>query len=47
VLVGSVVLFFYRRIVQDKQRVTFREEVPSEPSPEQMALLRDEAVVVD
>src|SRR5215813_3717127 len=45
VLVGSVLLFFYRRIIQDKQRVTFREEVPSEPSAEQMALLREEAVV--
>jgi amino acid transporter len=45
VLVGSVLLFFYRRIVQDKQRVTFREEVPTEPSAEQMALLREEAAV--
>jgi amino acid transporter len=45
VLVGSVVLFFYRRIVQDKAKVTFREEVPTEPSPEQMALLREEATV--
>jgi len=43
VLVGSVVLFFYRRIVQDKQKVTFREEVSTEPSAEQMALLREEA----
>jgi amino acid transporter len=45
VLVGSVLLFFYRRIVQDKTKVTFREEVPTEPSPEQMALLREEAAV--
>jgi amino acid transporter len=45
VLVGSVLLFFYRRIVQDKQRVTFREEVPDMPSAEQMALLRQEATV--
>jgi amino acid transporter len=45
VLVGSVLLFFYRRIVQDKQRVTFREEVPDMPSAEQMALLREEATV--
>src|SRR5262249_33704931 len=45
VLIGSVLLFLYRRIIQDKQRVTFREEVPSEPSAEQMALLREEAVV--
>jgi amino acid transporter len=43
VLVGSVLLFFYRRIVQDHQKVTFREDVPSEPSPEQMALLREES----
>jgi amino acid transporter len=43
VLVASVLLFFYRRIVQDKQKVTFREEVPAEPSPEQMALLRAES----
>jgi amino acid transporter len=47
VLVGSVLLFFYRRIVQDKERVTFREEVPTEPSAEQMALLRQEAAVAD
>jgi amino acid transporter len=45
VLAGSVVLFLYRRIVQDKAQVTFREEVPTEPSPEQMALLRQEAAV--
>jgi amino acid transporter len=43
VLVASVLLYFYRRIVQDKQKVTFHEEVPAEPSPEQMALLREEA----
>src|SRR5689334_818456 len=46
VLVGSVLLFFYRRIVQDKQRVTFREQVPEMPSAEQMALLRQEAATV-
>ena len=46
VLVASVVLFFYRRIVQDKQKVTFREQVPDMPSAEQMALLREEATVV-
>jgi amino acid transporter len=43
VLVASVLLYFYRRMVQDKQKVTFREEVPAEPTPEQMALLREEA----
>ena len=45
VLAGSVVLFLYRRIVQDKEKVTFREEVPTEPSPEQLALLREEEAV--
>jgi amino acid transporter len=45
VLVGSVLLFFYRRIVQDKARITFREQVPAEPSAEQMALLTQEAAV--
>src|SRR6266581_6303 len=45
VLAGSVLLFFYRRIVQDKARITFREEVPDMPSAEQMALLREEAAV--
>ncbi len=43
VLVASVLLFFYRRVVQDKSKVTFREEVPSQPTPEQMALLRQES----
>src|SRR6266516_1844769 len=46
VLIGSVLLFFYRRIVQDKQKVTFREQVPEMPSAEQMALLREEEAVV-
>jgi amino acid transporter len=46
VLIGSVLLFFYRRIVQDKQKVTFREQVPEMPSAEQMALLRQEAATV-
>ena len=45
VLVGSVLLYFYRRIVQDKARITFREQVPAEPSAEQMALLTQEATV--
>ena len=30
VLIASVLLFFYRRIVQDKEKVTFREEVPAD-----------------
>jgi amino acid transporter len=45
VLVGSVILYLFRRIVQDKARVTLREQVPAMPSPEQMALLEQEAVV--
>jgi amino acid transporter len=45
VLIASVLLFFYRRIVQDKSKVTFREEVPQMPSAEQMALLREEEAV--
>jgi hypothetical protein len=45
VLIASVLLFFYRRIVQDKQKVTFREQVPTMPSAEQMALLREEETV--
>jgi hypothetical protein len=45
VLIASVLLFFYRRIVQDKSHVTFREQVPDMPSPEQMALLTQEAAV--
>ncbi len=46
VLVVAVLLFFYRRIVQDKARITFREEVPAEPSAEQMALLSQEEAAV-
>src|SRR5260370_8113044 len=46
VLVGSVLLFFYRRIVQDKAQIKFREDVPDMPSAEQMALLRAEPPVV-
>ncbi|HUB39473.1 MAG TPA: APC family permease [Streptosporangiaceae bacterium] len=46
VLVASVLLFFFRRLVQDKARITFREQVPAEPTAEQMALLRQEQDVV-
>jgi amino acid transporter len=45
VLVGSVLLFFFRRLVQDKSRITFREQVPDMPSAEQMRLLAEEAAV--
>jgi amino acid transporter len=47
VLVGSVILYAYRRIVQDKGRITFREEVPQLPTAEQMVLLNQEAVPAD
>jgi amino acid transporter len=32
VLVGSVLLFIFRRVVQDKEPVHFREEVPTMPT---------------
>ena len=45
VLVASVALFFYRRAVQDKQKITFRDkDVPTMPNAEQMELLREEAI---
>ena len=45
VLAGSILLFFYRRIVQDKAKLTFRDEnVPTMPNAEQMALLHEEEV---
>jgi amino acid transporter len=47
VLIGSVILYAYRRIVQDKSRITFREEVPQLPTAEQMVLLNQEAVPAD
>jgi amino acid transporter len=45
VLVGSVILYLFRKIVQDKSRVALREQVPDMPSPEQMRLLAEEATV--
>ncbi len=45
VLIGSVVLYAYRRIVQDKSRITFREQVPQMPTPQQMVLLNQEEAV--
>ena len=47
VLIGSVILYAYRRIVQDKSHITFREEVPQLPTAEQMVLLNQEAVPAD
>jgi amino acid transporter len=45
VLAGSVVLYAYRRIVQDKSRITWREKVPQMPTPQQMVLLNQEEAV--
>jgi amino acid transporter len=45
VLVASVLLYFYRRVVQDKAKITFRDrDVPKMPNEEQMALLREETI---
>jgi amino acid transporter len=45
VLVASVLLFFYRRIVQDRKPLTFRDEnVPLTPSEDEMRLLREEVM---
>ena len=46
VLVASVLLFFYRRAVQDKAKITLRDRnVPTLPNEEQMKLLREESMV--
>ncbi len=43
VLVASVLLFFYRRVVQDKAKITFRDaDVPTMPDERVMALLMEE-----
>ncbi|HEV8565090.1 MAG TPA: APC family permease [Actinomycetota bacterium] len=45
VLAASVLLFFYRRAVQDKAKITFRDtDVPTMPTEQQMALLREETM---
>ncbi len=45
VLVISVLLFFYRRAVQDRAKITFRDtDVPTMPNAEQMLLLQEESV---
>jgi amino acid transporter len=46
VLVGSLVLFVFRRVVQDGDRVHFREEVPEVPSAEEQAELGIPAATV-
>jgi amino acid transporter len=45
ILVGSILLFVFRRVVQDRMPITFRDVTPTMPTPEQMALLQDEVVV--
>lgn len=42
VLVIGVLLFFFRRVVQDRERIHWREETPTMPDERQMALLREE-----
>jgi amino acid transporter len=45
VLVASVLLFFYRRAIQDRKRITFRDlDVPTMPNEDQMRLLREEVM---
>jgi amino acid transporter len=45
VLVASVLLFFYRRAVQDKKPITFRDlDVPTMPNAMQMELLKEETI---
>ncbi len=39
VLLGSLVLFFYRRVVQDKEPIHMREDTPSVPDDAERALL--------
>jgi amino acid transporter len=39
VLLGSLILFWFRRVVQDGEPVHFREEVPLEPDAEERAAL--------
>jgi hypothetical protein len=47
VLVASVLLFFYRRAVQDNAKITFRDrDVSLVPNEEQMKLLHEEEVPV-
>lgn len=42
VLVIGVLLFFFRRVVQDREKIHWREETPTMPDERQMALLREE-----
>src|SRR4030095_23307 len=42
VLIISLVLFLFRRMVQDKESPHWREETPTMPDPEVAALLEEE-----
>ena len=42
VLVIGVLLFFFRRVVQDRERIHWREETPTMPDEHQAALLAEE-----
>ena len=45
VLIASVLLYFYRRVVQDKAKITLRDvDVATMPTEAQMALLREETI---
>jgi amino acid transporter len=47
VLVASVLLFFYRRAVQDRAKITFRDrDVSVMPNEQQVALLQEESTAV-
>jgi amino acid transporter len=44
VLIGSLILFFYRRVVQDKESVHWSEPTPSMPDGEELAELTGHSV---
>jgi amino acid transporter len=46
VLIASLVLFFYRRIVQDKESVHWSEHTPSVPNQEELAELETPSAVI-
>jgi amino acid transporter len=46
VLIGSLLLFFYRRIVQDKEHIHWSEPTPRLPDQEELAELAPSSVVL-
>ena len=42
VLVIGILLFFFRRLVQDRERIHWREETPTMPDAREAALLQEE-----